>query len=49
MVWKKILWKTTLASALASGFLPLGGATTIRADDFGSCHRNVEKWESRLD
>ena len=49
MVWTKMLWKATLASALAGGFLLLGGATIARADDNDSCHRNVEKWESRLD
>jgi hypothetical protein len=49
MVWTKMLFKTVLASALASGFLLLGGAPAGRADDYGSCHRNVEKWESRLD
>jgi hypothetical protein len=27
----------------------LGGATTARADDYDSCRRNVDKWESRLD
>ena len=49
MVWTKMLWRTTLASALAGGFLLLGGATIARADYYDSCHRNVEKWESRLD
>jgi hypothetical protein len=49
MVWRKMLWNTTLATALASGLLILGGATIVRADDYDSCHRNVEKWESRLD
>jgi hypothetical protein len=49
MVWTKMLWKTTLAAALAGGFLLLGGATIAHADDNDSCHRNVEKWESRLD
>jgi hypothetical protein len=49
MVWTKMLLKTTLATVLAGGFLLLGGATTIRADDFDSCHRNVDKWEDRLE
>jgi hypothetical protein len=49
MVWTKMLFRTALVSALAGGFLLLGGPTTIRADDYDSCHRNVEKWESRLD
>jgi hypothetical protein len=49
MVWTKLLFKSALATALASSFLLLGGATTVRADDYDSCHRNVEKWESRLD
>ena len=49
MVWTKMLLKTTLAFGLAGGFLLLGGATTVRADDVDSCHRNVEKWESRLE
>jgi hypothetical protein len=49
MVWTKMLLNTTLASVLAGGFLLLGGATTIRADDFDSCHRNVDKWEDKLE
>lgn len=49
MVWTKILWKTALASALAGGLLLSSGATTVRAADFYSCRRNVERWESRLD
>ncbi len=49
MVWTKMVWKTALACALASGLLLLGGATTVRADGFDSCRRNVQKWESRLD
>ena len=49
MVWTKMLLKTTLASALAGGFLLLGGATTARADGMDSCYRNVQKWEYRLD
>ena len=48
MVWTKMLLKTALASALAGGFLLPGGVATVRADDFDNCHRNVEKWESRL-
>jgi hypothetical protein len=49
MVWTKIRLKTALASALAGGFLLLGGAATVRADDIDSCRQNVEKWESRLE
>jgi hypothetical protein len=48
MVWTKMLRNTALASALAGGLLLLGGATTVRADDFNSCRRNVDKWEDRL-
>jgi hypothetical protein len=44
-----MLWKATLASVLAGGFLLLGGATTVRADDYDSCHRNVDKWEDKLE
>lgn len=49
MVWTKMLRKMVLTSALASGFLLLGGATTSHANDYYSCHRNIENWESRLD
>ncbi len=49
MVWTKMLLKTTLVSALAGGFLLLGGATTARADRVDSCYRNVQKWEYKLD
>jgi hypothetical protein len=49
MVWTKMLLKTALASALAGGFLLLGGATTVWADDFDNCHRNVDKWEDKLE
>ena len=49
MVWTKRLLNTVLTSALAGGLLLLGGAKTLRADDFDSCHRNVEKWETRLE
>jgi hypothetical protein len=49
MVWKKRLLNTVLASALAGGCLLLSGVTAVRAADFDSCRRNVEKWESRLD
>ncbi len=49
MVRTKILWKIGLATALAGGFLLLGGAATARAEDYNSCRRNVEKWEYRLD
>src|SRR5258708_37045002 len=49
MVWTKMLSKTVLASALAGGFLLLSGPTIVQGDDYDSCHRNVEKWESRLD
>lgn len=49
MVWTKMLLKTALAAALAGGFLVLGGATAVRADDFDSCHRNIDKWEDKLE
>jgi len=49
MVWTKTLVKSALAASLAGGLLLFGGAATVRAADFDSCHRNVEKWESRLD
>jgi hypothetical protein len=49
MVWNKMFLKATLVSALAGGFLLLGGATPARADNLDSCHRNVQKWESKLD
>jgi hypothetical protein len=49
MVWTKMFLKAALASTLASGFLLLGGATTVRADDYDSCHRNVDKWEDKLE
>jgi hypothetical protein len=48
MVWTKMALKATLASALAGGFLLLGGATTARADSRDGCYRNVQKWESKL-
>jgi hypothetical protein len=49
MVGTKMLWKSAAAAVIAGGFLLLGGATMARADDYASCRRNVEKWESRLD
>ena len=49
MVWTRMIWKTALASALAGGFLLLGGATTARADSYEGCRRNVDKWEDRLE
>lgn len=49
MVWTKMLIKTALASALAGGLLLMGGATTVRAADYDSCRRNVDKWEDRLE
>jgi len=48
MAWTKMLWKMALACALAGGFLFVSGGATVRAADLGSCRRNVEKWESRL-
>ena len=48
MVWTKMIWHTALTSVLAGGFLLLGGATTVRADD-ESCRRNVDKWEDKLE
>lgn len=49
MVWTRMLLNTALASALAGGFLLLGGATTVRADDDNSCRRNLDKWEDKLE
>lgn len=49
MVWTKIFKKTVFAAVLSGGFLLLGGATTARADNMKSCHKNVDKWEDRLD
>lgn len=49
MVWTKRFLNTVLASALAGGFLLLSGATAVRADDDDSCHRNVDKWEDKLE
>lgn len=49
MVWTKTLLKSALAASLAGGLLLFGGATRALAADAESCHRNVEKWESRLD
>ena len=50
MVWTKTLLKSTLAASLAGGLLLFGGATRVlAAADADSCHRDVEKWESRLD
>jgi hypothetical protein len=40
--------KMAAAFALAGGLLLLGSAP-LRAADFYSCRRNVEKWEARLD
>jgi hypothetical protein len=48
MVWTKTILNMALSSALAGGFLLLGGATTVRADD-DSCRRNVDKWEDKLE
>jgi hypothetical protein len=48
MVWKSMFRRTALASVLAGGFLLLGTATVAHADDYYSCRRNVEKWDSRL-
>ena len=49
MVWTKMLLKTTLVSALASGLLLFGGPTNARADSRDSCYRNVQNWEYKLD
>ena len=47
MVWTKMFVKTTLVSALAAGFLLLGGVTTAHADR-DDCNRNVQRWEYKL-
>ena len=49
MVWTKTLIKAATVSVLAGGFLLLGGAATVRADDYDSCRRNVDKWEDKLE
>jgi len=49
MVWTNMLLKATLTSVLAGGFLLLGGATAVRADEYDSCRRSVDKWEDRLE
>ena len=49
MVWTKMLSNAALASALAAGFLLLGNAPAAGADHYDSCHRNVDKWEDRLE
>ncbi len=49
MVGTKMLLNTFLASALAGGLLLFGGVSTVRADDSDSCHRNIDKWEDKLE
>jgi len=49
MVWTKRFFKIVLPSTLAAGFLLLSSVPAVRASDYESCHRNIEKWESRLD
>jgi hypothetical protein len=49
MVWTKVILNTALASVLVGGFLMLGGATTVRADDDDNCRRNIDKWEDKLE
>jgi len=49
MVWTKMLTKTALVSAFAASMWLVGGATAVRADNVGSCRRNVDKWEDKLE
>jgi hypothetical protein len=49
MVWTKMLMKTSLVTALAGGFMFVGNATNVRADDRESCYQNVQNWERKLD
>ena len=44
-----MLLKTTLVSALASGFLLFGSPANARGDSRDSCYRNVQNWEYKLD
>jgi outer membrane murein-binding lipoprotein Lpp len=48
MVWTKLLSHTTLAATLAGGLLLFGAAPLAHADDVAACHRNVDKWQDRL-
>ena len=49
MNWKTSLKNATFAAALAGGLLLVGGAQPARADDdMGACHRNIDKWQDRL-
>jgi hypothetical protein len=50
MVWRKTLSNASLVAALAGGLLMLGAATLAHADDddVAACHRNVDKWQDRL-
>lgn len=50
MNWRPILRNTTFAAALAGGLLFAGATVPVRADDdMASCHRNIDRWQDRLD
>ncbi len=51
MVWTKLLPHATLVTALTGGLLLFCAAPLAHADDddVASCHRNVDKWQDRLE
>jgi len=49
MVWTQMLMKTSLVTALAGGFMFVGNATNVRADDRESCYQNVQNLERKLE
>jgi hypothetical protein len=49
MVGTKMLLRTTLVSALVGGFMLFSITPKTLADDRGSCYRNVQNWEQKLD
>ncbi len=49
MVWTKMLMKTSLVTVLAGGFMFVGNATNVRADDRESCYQNVQNLERKLE
>lgn len=49
MNWKITLRTAVFSAALAGGLLLSVGAGTARADDdMAACHRNIDKWQDRL-